>query len=221
MAFYKFLKLKYDASARSSARSAGDIKLFHTQKVLDRMGKDWVSRARGTLTRKDKNATGALHKSLEYTVSVKDNVIIMGLQSEFYGLFVQYGVQGAGPFVPPKNPHPYATKPYINRAPDSPFKFGSGSGGGSISSAIRKWVKDRGIQWRGLDGRFMTYDQMTPIIVRSVYQYGIEPTDFGGYIMPRLVAKYKANLNLALVKDMANHMNEKMFSTPLEFEIAI
>ena len=153
MAFNKFFKLTYD-----SFESSGEVKLFHTQKVLDSMGKDWVSRARATLTRKDKNATGALHKSLEYTVTVKNNVITMGLQGEPYGVFVQYGVQGAGPFVPPKNPHPYATKPYINRAPDSPFKFGSGSGGGSISVAIRKWVKDKQLEWRGLDGRFLSYD---------------------------------------------------------------
>jgi hypothetical protein len=216
MAFNKFFKLTYD-----SFESSGEVKLFHTQKVLDSMGKDWVSRARATLTRKDKNATGALHKSLEYTVTVKNNVITMGLQGEPYGVFVQYGVQGAGPFVPPKNPHPYATKPYINRAPDSPFKFGSGSGGGSISVAIRKWVKDKQLEWRGLDGRFLSYDQMTPIIVRSVFQYGIEPTDFGGYIMPRLVAKYKGRMGLSLAKDIANHMNKDVFPEPLEFEIVI
>lgn len=216
MSFYKFFKLTYD-----SKEASGEVKLFHTQKVLDTMGKDWVKRARITLTKKDKNATGALHESLEYNVQVNNNVITIGLRGEPYGVFVQYGVQGAGPYVPPKNPHPYATKPYVNRAPNSPFKFGSGSGGGSINTAIRKWVQDRQIQWRDLSGRFMSYDRMTPIIVRSVFQYGIEPTDFGAYIMPRLIEKYKGSLNLALAKDIANYMNKEVFPEPLEFEIVL
>lgn len=216
MSFYKFFKLTYD-----SIESSGEVKLFHTQKVLDNIGKDWVKRARMTLTKKDKNTTKGLYESLEYYVEVKKNQIIIGLRGAPYGVFVQYGVQGAGPYTPPKNPHPFATKPYINRAPESPFKFGSNSGGGSMTTAIRKWVQDKQIQWRDLSGRFMSYDKMTPVIVRSVYQYGIEPTDFAAYQMPRLVQKYKGQLNLALVKDIANHMNKDVFPEPLEFEIVI
>ena len=214
---YKFFKLTYEP-----IESSGEIKLVHTQKVLEEWGKDWVRRSRQNLTRLDKNASKALYKSLDYTLKVKNNNIIIGLEALGYADFVEYGVQGAGPYTPPKNPSGKSTKPYINRAPGSPFKFGSKTGEkGGLTTGIRSWVQDRKVRFKDTLGRYMSYDAMTPIISRNVYRYGIEPTDFAYSVMPRLVKKYKARFQLALAKDIANHMGKEVFPKPLIFEIVI
>lgn len=217
MNYNKFFKLTYEP-----IESKGEVKLVHTTKVLNAWGKDWVRRARGKLTAEDKNTTKALYNSLEHRITVEENVITISLWGEDYGNFVHYGVQGAGPYVPPKNPSGLSRKPYINRAPDSPFKFGSNTGPtGGLSAGIRKWVADRGLRWRDMSGRFMSYDKMAPRITKNVFQYGIEPTDFAEFVMERLVKKYRARFQLALAKDIANHMTEEVFTEAIEFEILI
>ena len=61
---------------------------------MDKMGKEWVKRAKERLLHQDKKATGQLIKSLDYKVSVSNNVIYLELLGMPYGDFVQFGVQG-------------------------------------------------------------------------------------------------------------------------------
>jgi hypothetical protein len=83
---------------------------------------------------------------------------------EEYGAFVDEGVQG---------------KMTTSIAPNSPFRFGSGSGKkGGLTKAIEKWIKRKGIKGRGKDGRFITDKSLTFLISRSIYQHGIKPSLF-------------------------------------------
>lgn len=213
---YSYFKLTYD-----SPSSSGEIKLVHTSKAMDKMGKEWVKRAKERLLHQDKKATGQLIKSLDYKVSVSNNVIYLELLGMPYGDFVQFGVQGAGPYTPPRNPTGKSTKPYENRAPDSPFKFGSKSGQGSIYTAIREWIGVKRFQFRDQLGRFLSYDAMTFPITRNVWRYGIAPTDYVQITMKPTFRRHGEQVKLAIVKDMANYMNKDMKSTDFTFEMII
>jgi hypothetical protein len=213
---YSYFKLTY-----ASKESSGEVKLVHTGRALDRMGEEWVRKAQERLETEDKKASGKLLNSLGYKASVKNNTIYLELTGLPYGDFVQFGVQGAGPYTPPKNPTGKSMRPYMNRAPNSPFRFGSGQSGGSISKAIRKWIGIKRFQWRDELGRFLSYDAMTFPITRSVWRYGIAPTDFIVINMKPVMKAHGELVKLAIVKDMANYMNKDMKSTEFTFELVI
>jgi len=213
---YSYFKLTYD-----SKESSGEVKLVHASGALDRMGEEWVRLAKERLLHEDKRATGQLIKSLGYKASVSNNVLYLELIGMPYGDFVQFGVQGAGPYTPPRNPTGKSTKPYENRAPDSPFKFGTGKSPGSIYTAIRKWIGVKRFQFRDELGRFLSYDAMTYPITRNVWQYGIAPTDYVKITMKPTFKRHGELVKLALVKDMANYMNKDMKSADFTIEMII
>ena len=66
------------------------------------------------------------------------------------------------------------------KAPNSPFRFGSGTGKkGGLTNSINKWVKRKGIQFRDRkSGRFLSYQSTAFLISRSIYQKGIKPSLF-------------------------------------------
>jgi len=200
-----------------------EVELRHYGAALRKAGADWVQYARRYLAQEDKNASGDLSKSLQYYVKIDDKgtSAIIGMKGEGYGDFVEYGVQGAGPFTPPRNPTGKAIRPYINRAPQSPFKFGSGKGKGSIFEGIRKWLGNRRFQWRNDKGQFMSYDRMTFPITRNVWRYGIEPTPYLSHGLQVMVKKHEANLQFGFVKDMANYMNSDEFTNEIKIEIVL
>jgi hypothetical protein len=84
---------------------------------------------------------------------------------EEYGTFVDKGVKGAKS---------------SQRAPRSPYRFGSGRGKkGGLTKGIDKWVKRKGIQFRDKKtGRFMSYKSTAFLIRRSIYNKGIKPSMF-------------------------------------------
>ena len=102
------------------------IEFDFLSKALNRIGDTVVSIARKELKKQGKVVTGNLSKSLYYTIEGSKNSIELVFQGDVpYWDFVEKGVQGANPNKPkPKNGK--SKLPYSNRAPKSPFKFGSG-----------------------------------------------------------------------------------------------
>lgn len=111
------------------------------------------------------NVTKKLTDSLKAQTKVNPNSISNYIEMEEYGKFLDLGVKG---------------KVSSQRAPNSPFKFGSGTGNpGGLTEGIRGWVKARRIQFRSREsGRFMSYEQTTKLIIRSIYLKGTKPTLF-------------------------------------------
>ena len=67
-----------------------------------------------------------------------------------------------------------------SHAPNSPYRFGTGSGKkGGLTKSINKWVRRKGIQFRDKkSGRFLSYDSTSYLISRSIYQTGIKASLF-------------------------------------------
>jgi len=218
MALYdrKILKLTW----QNSQTGTNKVKLQYTTDILHKMSDAWVELARKKLDAGDKNASGNLRNSLSVKIGVKDDQFIqLGFMALPYGMFVDQGVQGAGPFTPPKNPTGKSTKPYENRAPNSPFKFGSGSGRGKIRDGILSWLSYRRFQFRDDRGRFMSYDSMSYIISRSVYRYGIEPYPFVEDPYNKVIRKYQSQLAFYFGKDLAKYMDGKEYPTNWQFKL--
>jgi hypothetical protein len=136
-----------------------------TLTTLQAFNKYVIQQARTNLTKGNKNVSKKLYDSLKAQTKVNPNSIENYIEMEQYGQFLDLGVKG---------------KVSSQRAPNSPFKFGSGTGKkGGLTEGIRGWVKARRFQFKNREtGKFMSYEQTAQLITRSIYLKGTKPTLF-------------------------------------------
>jgi hypothetical protein len=147
------------------------MKFEEIDKALNAFGKYVIQQSRTNLTKGNppygnKNSTGELYRSLDFEISQENANFLIDFIMEDYGDFVDQGVRGA-------------TTSTNNRT--SPFKFGSGKGKkGGLTQGIEKWIKQKPIkQWKSKKtGRFLSYESMKFLIVRSIYNKGTKPSMF-------------------------------------------
>ena len=135
------------------------------QEELNKFAKYVIQQSRSNLSKSGKNVSKELYNSLGYNVEVTTKGAELGFSMEQYGEFQDKGVRG---------------KSSSAKAPNSPFRFGSGTGKkGGLTNSINKWVKRRGIQFKDRkSGRFLSYQSTAFLISRSIYQKGIKPSLF-------------------------------------------
>jgi len=135
------------------------------KKALDDFGKYTVKQARTNLTKKKKNDTKGLYNSISYDLEVSKNSFSLSFSMDEYGKFIDKGVKGVSSSV---------------KAPNSPYKFGTGTGKkGGLTSGVDGWVKRKRIQFADKKtGKFMSYKQTAYLIRNSIWNKGIETTNF-------------------------------------------
>ncbi len=139
------------------------------QKALQDFAKYVIQQSRSNLTKGSSdygtyNDTKKLYNSLKGNVSVNKKGANLSFEMADYGKFKDKGVRG---------------KSSSSKAPNSPFKFGSGSGKkGGLTNGIDKWVRRRKFQFRDKKGKFMSYQSTAFLITRSIYNKGIKPSLF-------------------------------------------
>jgi hypothetical protein len=142
-----------------------------------------IQQSRSNLTKGGKNNTKSLYNSLKGEIVTDKGFTIVGFKMDDYGTFVDLGVKGKSSSL---------------KAPNSPYKFGSGTGRkGGLTEGINKWVKQKGFQFRDKRGRFMSYDSTAYLITRSIFHKGIKPSLF--FTKP-FEAGYKKYIDIDLVK---------------------
>jgi len=136
-----------------------------TYKYLNDFAKYVIQQSRSNLSKSNKSNTKALYNSLDKEIEVGANSFRLAFLMTEYGEYVDKGVQG---------------KTSSSKAPDSPFKFGSGTGRkGGLTDGISKWVQQKQIQFRDRkSGKFLSYQSTAFLITRSVYNKGIRPSLF-------------------------------------------
>jgi len=136
-----------------------------TKETLEAFSKYVIQQSRTNLTKGDKNVSKDLYNSLGSDVVVSQNSFGLSFKMADYGKFQDKGVKG---------------KTSSEKAPDSPYKFGSGTGKkGGLTSGINQWVRERGFQFKDrVTGRFLSYDSTAFLITRSVYNKGMKATKF-------------------------------------------
>ena len=143
-----------------------------------------IQQARSNLTKGGKNVTKKLYDSLKGEIVTENKFSIVGFSMDDYGAFQDKGVKG---------------KSSSAKAPNSPFKFGSGTGQkGGLTKGIEKWVRLKGFQFRDkTSGKFMSYQATAFLITRSIFHKGIKPSLF--FTKP-FEAGYKKYIDVDLLK---------------------
>jgi hypothetical protein len=142
-----------------------------------------IQQSRSNLTKGGKNSSKSLYNSLKGEIVTDKGFTIVGFKMDDYGTFVDLGVRGKSSSL---------------KAPNSPYKFGSGTGRkGGLTEGINKWVKQKGFQFRDKRGRFMSYDSTAYLITSSIFHKGIKPSLF--FTKP-FEAGYKKYIDVDLVK---------------------
>tara|TARA_R110002110_G_scaffold280407_6_gene495104 strand:+ start:278 stop:883 length:606 start_codon:yes stop_codon:yes gene_type:complete len=183
------------------------LELYRTQKQFDKYAKAVIKRARSILDEEGKNASGNLRKSMnyEYATNKKQFSLTFTFDGADYWDIVEQGVQGA-----------------VNnkKAPNSPFKFGSGNGPkGKLIPAIDKWVVVKPIKdARDAKGRFIPRKKLVRAISSNIYKYGIQPTPFIRPPMRILFDRHKDKIAAAFASDVYHFFNKNL---PLKFNIEL
>jgi hypothetical protein len=158
--------------------------MLEVEKTIKRFRDYVIQQSRSNLSKSGKNNSKELYNSLKGEVVTENGYTIVGFQMADYGAFVDQGVKG---------------KTSSNKAPNSPFKFGSGTGKkGGLTKGINQWVKQKGFQFRDRkSGRFLSYDSTAYLITRSIFHKGIKPSLF--FTKP-FEAGYKKYIDVDLLK---------------------
>ena len=148
------------------------------QKELERFRDYVIKEARTNLTRNKKNNSKGLYQSLKGNVKAMPNSFYMDFEMNDYGKFQDKGVKGKDPSKVSKN-----ARIKGQQAPNSPYKFGSGSASGQwgmFVSNIQKWAQKRNIRLRDDKGKYKKggYSTIAQIIAGNIYNRGIKPSLF-------------------------------------------
>ena len=135
---------------------------------LEKFGKYVQQQARTNLTKNKNRDKGDLYDGITY--DVKETKDGQELTFDFsrandYWEYVDKGVKGFNK---------------SSKAPNSPFKFGTGTGRkGGLTDGINGWVQRKRIQFKDKKtGKFLSYKSTAFIITRSVWQTGLRTTNF-------------------------------------------
>lgn len=168
--------------------------LEHTQKTLEKFRDYVIQQSRNNLTKDGKNVSKQLYNDIKGNVKVNANSFELEFDMPMYGQFQDKGVKGKFKSI---------------KAPNSPFKFGSGKGlKGGLTKGIEKWVQTKGFQFSDKKtGRFMSYKNTAFLISRSIYTTGLRPSLF--FTKP-FEAGYKKYIDEDLIQQFALDVEDLM-----------
>lgn len=137
---------------------------------IEKFSKNVVKQSKANLTRQGKRSSNKLYNSVSYDLKVHKNSFSLTFELGEYGQFVDEGVKGKNPSM---------VKGGIQKAPNSRFKFGTGTGRkGGLNRALDKWIVRKGLAPRNEKGEFMSRQSLRFLIARSIYAQGIKPSLF-------------------------------------------
>ena len=154
------------------------MKQSEVQKELEKFRDYVINEAKKNLNSLKKNDSKGLYQSLKGNVKAMPNSFYMDFEMNDYGKFQDKGVKGKDPSKVSKN-----AKIRGQQAPNSPYKFGSGSASGQwgmFVSNIQKWAQKRNIRLRDDKGKYKKggYSTIAQIIAGNIYNRGIKPSLF-------------------------------------------
>lgn len=147
----------------------------NTYKALDGFRRQVVKESKTALTKKRKNASKELYDSISSELNVSANSFRLAFLMEDYGKFIDKGVTGKG------DSNFKGKKKKVQQS-EAGYRFGSGNyrgKGAEWEKRIDKWMYARGIQPRDeKTGKFIKRKTANFLIRRSIYQHGIQATNF-------------------------------------------
>lgn len=148
------------------------------QKELEKFRNYVISQSKANLTRQKKKSSSRLYNSIKGKLQVMPNSFSLEFMMEDYGIYQDAGVKGADPSRVSPN-----ARIKGQQAPNSPYKFGSGTHAGTwdkFTSSLEKWAKSKNIRLRDKKGKFKkgNYKSIAHIIAGNIYARGLKPSLF-------------------------------------------
>ena len=144
---------------------------------LNKFAKYVISQSRSNLTRGGKKLSSKLYNSLGFDISSRGTSMSLTFKMDSYGKFQDKGVKGKDPSRVSPN-----AKIRGQQAPNSPYKFGTGStkGWGKFVKRMSQFAKLKGIRFRNKKGEFAKggFDSVGYVIASNIYNRGIRPSMF-------------------------------------------
>lgn len=148
------------------------MKLNNVDDVLQAFAQYVVDASKDNLTQ-NKKGGGDLYNSISYTFDKSKDLFLLDFLMEDYGTFVDKGVKGKTSTYP-------ETQSALSK-----YQYGSGTGEkGGLTKALynpetkKGWLKKKRFQFRDKQGRFMSYESMSYLIARSIYNKGLKANLF-------------------------------------------
>ena len=135
---------------------------------LNKFGKYVVQQSKSNLSKKKKKDTSNLYNGIKFEVTKEKDSTTLSFDfgtANDYWQFVDKGVKGVSSSA---------------KAPNSPFKFGTGTGkSGGLTKGINGWVARKRIQFQDRKTKqFLSYKATAFLIIRSIWNKGLETTNF-------------------------------------------
>ena len=135
---------------------------------LEKFGKYVVQQSKSNLSKKKHRDTSNLYNGIKYEVTKEKDSTTLSFDfgsANDYWQFVDKGVKG---------------KTSSFKAPNSPFKFGTGTGkSGGLTKGINGWVARKRFQFQDKKTKqFLSYKATAFLIIRSIWNKGLETTNF-------------------------------------------
>lgn len=135
---------------------------------LEKFGKYVVQQSKSNLSKKKHRDTSNLYNGIKFEVTEQKDSTTLSFDfgnANDYWQFVDKGVKGVSSSA---------------KAPNSPFKFGTGTGkGGGLTKGINGWVARKRFQFKDRKtGQFLSYKATAFLIIRSIWNKGLATTNF-------------------------------------------
>jgi len=166
----------------------------NTIQALQKLGTNVVKEGRGILKRKKKTTSpNTLFNEFDYLVTNTGETVTLEFvfgKAEDYWQFVDEGVKGAGGFKGSGRA----------RGQGSPFKFSNKM---PPRRAIDKWIVSKPLKaGRDERGRFVSRKSLAFLIQRSIFQRGLERTQFFSKPFTEQLDKQTDNITKAFADDI-------------------
>lgn len=169
----------------------------NVDEVLNAFAKNVIREARKNLV-DDRKSFGALYETLDYEYNQDTDAFIIGFLMQDYGIFVDKGVRGKTSTYPE------------TAAALSKFQYGSGTGPkGGLTKGVKSWLQKKRFQWRDKDGKFLSYDSMSFLIARSIYNKGLKANLFFTQEFEEGISALMPKLEKAYAQDFLDSLDTK------------
>ena len=165
----------------------------NTIQALQKLGNNVVKEGKGILKKKKKTTSGnTLFNDFDYLVTNQKDSVTLEFEfgrAEDYWQFVDEGVRGVGGFKGSGRA----------RGQGSPFKYSSKM---PPRKPLMQWIKNKPLKGRDKKGRFITRESFAFLIQRSIFQRGLERTQFFSKPFTEQLNKQTDNITKAFADDL-------------------
>ena len=180
----------------------------NTKTYLEKWAESVVKQAKINLVAGGKGG-GKLQSSIGYKLKETKDGYLIQWQMAKYGKFQDKGVKGAGGTIKTGEHEGsyggrrhYTTWQGVRR--DSPYKFGSGKGSGSIFKGIEGFIKKKSIKGRSsITGRYITQKSLAYAIVKVLWIKGMHGISFFQKSLQAGLKGFNEKLGKEVLEDIA------------------